>query len=108
MECPICYENIVSNELFNLECCNKIVHKYCLDNWIISNINNNKEIHLCIFCKKNNDYINNIIYYTKLEEETNSCSESDNNSIIEIQESDSDIYIRNCNWCNFIYRKLFC
>jgi hypothetical protein len=63
-ECIICFEDIENNSNTNnlyLECCNNYVHENCLQLWITSNIDKNKDIDLCIYCKKNNNYITNII-----------------------------------------------
>ena len=85
-ECIICFTKISSNNYIKLDCCKQIVHIDCLNTWTRSNINN-REITKCFHCKKNNDYINTIIYYIN-EENNNHEYESDNNSaMIEI---DSD------------------
>lgn len=63
-ECIICFDvidNITKKNNIHLECCNNYVHDYCLQQWISSNINKNKDINLCIYCKKNNITITNII-----------------------------------------------
>ena len=63
-ECIICFyviDNINKKNNIHLECCNNYVHDYCLQQWISLNINKNKDINLCIYCKKNNITITNII-----------------------------------------------
>lgn len=63
-ECIICFDDIENNTKINnihLECCNNYVHDYCLQKWISLNINKNKDINLCIYCKKNNITITNTI-----------------------------------------------
>ena len=78
MECPICCEIINDNDTLLLSCCNKYVHKYCIDNWVLLNKNKNKEIHLCVFCKKNNNYINDLlINITESEDQDNNNSSND-------------------------------
>jgi uncharacterized membrane protein len=61
-ECIICFENI-ENNITNiyLECCKNYVHDNCLQLWISANIDKNKDINLCIYCKKNNINITKII-----------------------------------------------
>ena len=54
-ECPICFEINGHNECVFLDCCNKYIHKDCFDNWLVLNNTN------CIYCTKNNTYINNFI-----------------------------------------------
>lgn len=63
-ECIVCFDNIeVNSNIKNiyLECCNNYVHENCLQLWISTNIYKNKDINLCIYCKKNNTIITNII-----------------------------------------------
>lgn len=67
-ECIICFENIENNTTnIYLECCKNYVHDNCLQLWISTNIDKNKDINLCIYCKKNNINITKIINnYKKL------------------------------------------
>ena len=67
-ECIICFENIENNTSnIYLECCKNYVHDNCLQLWISTNIDKNKDINLCIYCKKNNINITKIINnYKKL------------------------------------------
>ena len=61
-ECIICFENIENNTTnIYLECCKNYVHDNCLQLWISTNIDKNKDINLCIYCKKNNINITKII-----------------------------------------------
>jgi hypothetical protein len=96
-ECIICFTDISTNNYIKLDCCKQIVHIDCLNTWTRTNINN-KEITKCFHCKKNNDYINTIIYY--INEENNHEYESDNNSVM--IEIDSDYIIADTN-TNTIY-----
>jgi hypothetical protein len=88
MECSICYEDVSYNDYVNLDCCNKLTHILCINRWIRYNININTDIHLCIYCKKGNDYISSIIYYINQENNNNlldsvnySINESNNNMV---------------------------
>lgn len=61
-ECPICFYDNADKECIILDCCNKYIHKDCIDIWIIKNINSNKFAeNKCIYCCKTNKYINNFI-----------------------------------------------
>ena len=89
-ECIICFTDISTNNYIKLDCCKQIVHIDCLNTWTRTNINN-REITKCFHCKKNNDYINTIIYYINEENNNNNNNheyESDNNSVM--IEIDSD------------------
>ena len=61
-ECIICFTDISLNDFFILDCCKKPVHIECLNTWIKSNINSNQEIDKCFYCKRNNEYIDSIIF----------------------------------------------
>lgn len=96
-ECIICFENIENNTgNIYLECCKNYVHDNCLQLWISTNIDKNKDINLCIYCKKNNINITKIINnYKKLlpnnnteiiiindNYESNTSNNNNNNEII--------------------------
>jgi len=96
-ECIICFENIENNTTnIYLECCKNYVHDNCLQLWISTNIDKNKDINLCIYCKKNNINITKIINnYKKLlpnnnteiiiindNYESNTSNNNNNNEII--------------------------
>lgn len=94
-ECIICFYDISMNDYLELDCCKQIVHIECLNKWIQSNIKNNIEIDKCFHCKETNDYINTIIYYTRLEEGT--YENTQNNNFINVplvEETNSENY--NC------------
>tara|TARA_B100000424_G_C22897950_1_gene477609 strand:- start:652 stop:1089 length:438 start_codon:yes stop_codon:yes gene_type:complete len=97
-ECIICLTDTSANDYLQLDCCKKTVHINCLNIWIKTNINNN-EVKKCFYCKENNDYINTIIYYTRLEERNNTNYDSDNNSLIEVQNNNPIINIRQPRSC---------
>ena len=84
-ECIICLTDASANDYLELDCCKQTVHIECLTKWIKTNIKNKEEVRKCFHCKRNNDYINTIIYYTKLEEGDNTNYDSDSNSLIEFE-----------------------
>lgn len=57
-ECPICLEVNGHNECILLNCCDKYIHKECFDYWIYQNFDNPNNIK-CLFCYKQNSYIDN-------------------------------------------------
>tara|TARA_B100001175_G_scaffold248340_1_gene215124 strand:+ start:2316 stop:2654 length:339 start_codon:yes stop_codon:yes gene_type:complete len=80
------------NDYLELDCCKQIVHIDCLNIWIKSNIKNNVEIDKCFHCKGSNDYINTIIYYTRLEEGTYENTQNnnlDNVPLVEVTNSEN-------------------
>ena len=81
-ECIICFTDTSSNDYIELDCCKQIIHIECLNTWIQTNIKNTDEIKKCFHCKQENDYINTIIYYARLEEGNNTNCESDNDSLL--------------------------
>jgi uncharacterized membrane protein len=96
-ECIICFDNIQNNTSnIYLECCKNYVHDNCLQLWISTNIDKNKDINLCIYCKKQNINITKIINnYNKLlpnnteiiiinndNYESNTSNNNNNNEII--------------------------
>jgi hypothetical protein len=83
-ECIICFIVTSANDYLELDCCKQTVHIECLNTWIKTNIKNTEEVRKCFHCKRNNDYINSIIYYTRLEEGNNTSYDSDSNSLIEV------------------------
>ena len=62
MECLICFCDVSNNDYLLLDCCDKIVHINCFKTWINKNKNTHGEINKCIFCKQENDIINNLLY----------------------------------------------
>ena len=84
MECIICFNDIEENNNSNyikLECCSQYVHLNCLELWITTNIDKNTEIELCIYCKKNNLFIKEIIQNLKnLDLSENNCITNTNNN----------------------------
>tara|TARA_Y100000389_G_C17445922_1_gene511594 strand:- start:1882 stop:2331 length:450 start_codon:yes stop_codon:yes gene_type:complete len=62
MECLICFCDVSNNDYLLMDCCNKIIHIECIKTWINTNKNTNKEIDKCIFCKQQNDIINNLLH----------------------------------------------
>ena len=84
-ECIICLMDTSANDYLELDCCKQTVHIECLNTWIKTNMKNTEEVKKCFHCKGNNDYINTIIYYTRLEEGNNTNYDSDSNSLIEVQ-----------------------
>lgn len=89
-ECIICFDNIQNNTSnIYLECCKNYVHDNCLQLWISTNIDKNKDINLCIYCKKQNINITKIINnYNKLLPNNTEiiiiiiCNNNNNNEII--------------------------
>lgn len=58
-ECIICFEPNVNQVCILFDCCDKYIHKQCIDNWISNDyFIRNKS---CIFCMKSNQYIDNYI-----------------------------------------------
>ena len=58
-ECIICFEPNVNQVCIFFECCEKYIHKQCIDNWISNDyFIRNK---CCIFCMQSNEYIDNYI-----------------------------------------------
>jgi len=67
MECIICLNDLKDDNFFILECCNQPIHIQCLKDWINTNYNKNSDISLCIYCKKQNNIINDLICNIKNE-----------------------------------------
>lgn len=67
MECIICLNDLKDDNFFILECCNQPIHIQCLKDWINTNYNKNSDISLCIYCKKQNNIINDLISNIKNE-----------------------------------------
>jgi len=80
-ECIICFTDTSSNDYLELDCCKQIIHIECLNTWIQTNIKNTDENKKCFHCKQENDYINTIIYYSRLEEDNNRNCEPNNDSL---------------------------
>ena len=107
-ECIICLTDASANDYLELDCCKQTVHIECLTKWIKTNIKNKEEVRKCFHCKRNNDYINTIIYYTKLEEGYNTNYESDDNALIELQIHDNIINNYSCVKIFTIITKFVC
>lgn len=105
-ECIICLMDTSANDYLELDCCKQTVHIECLNKWIKTNIKNTEEVRKCFHCKGNNDYINTIIYYTRLEEGNNTSYDSDSNSLIEVQVNNSRIHIRQPTRCMLLFNFL--
>ncbi len=63
-ECIICMDEINNINFIKMPCCNAAIHKTCIQEWIIFNIDNNSEINKCIYCKQNTLFYDNIIKQT--------------------------------------------
>lgn len=105
-ECIICLMDTSANDYLELDCCKQTVHIECLNTWIKTNIKNTEEVRKCFHCKGNNDYINTIIYYTRLEEGNNTSYDSDNNSLIEVQVNSTRTEIRRSKICMLLFNFL--
>ena len=59
-ECPICLEELdfSNNIIITLECCKKDVHEDCIKKW--STDINNKNKDLCLLCRKNSDFLQDL------------------------------------------------
>ena len=106
-DCIICFTDISVNSYVKLDCCKQLVHIECLNTWIKTNINNKHEIRKCIYCRGNNDYIDTIIYYTRLEEANTTNYDLESNSLFEPQNNNYRIYIRQDRICMILFN-LFC
>ena len=98
-ECPICFDINNEYECIKLDCCNKYIHKHCIDDWLSRNKNN------CIYCTKNNNYIN--MFNNKNKEENRIILDISNENVLE---SNNLIIIRNRNIisCRFFIYNLIC
>ena len=105
-ECIICLIDTSSNDYLELDCCKQTVHIECLNTWIKTNIKNTEEVRKCFHCKGNNDYINTIIYYTRLEEGNNTSYDSDSNSLIHVPFDNPRIHIRQLRCCMLLFNFL--
>ena len=114
-ECIICLMDTSYNDYLKLDCCRKTVHKDCLNTWIKTNIRNTEQVSKCFHCKGNNNYINTIIYYTRLEEGDNNNYDSDTYSSINFRVINRRTEIRRqkyyivlCNLLCFVTIPIFC
>lgn len=70
-ECPICFEINGHNECVLLSCCDKYIHKDCIERWLSQNINKNEEDleknedFKCLYCCNNNNFIDDFINKNK-------------------------------------------
>lgn len=106
-ECIICLTDTSANDYLELDCCKQTVHIECLNTWIKTNLKNTEEVRKCFHCKGNNDYINTIIYYTRLEEGNNTNYDSDSNSLIEVQVDNPRIEIRRSRCCMLLFNLIY-
>jgi hypothetical protein len=99
-ECPICFEINGHNECILLDCCDKYIHKDCFESWLIYNNNSN-----CIYCTKNNKYIN--MFNNKNNIENQIVLDISNDNVLE---SNNLIIIRNRHIisCRFFIYNLIC
>lgn len=101
MECIICFNdiNITNNNYIILECCKQNIHIDCLKQWISTNYNINRDISLCIYCKSNNDIINDMVNNVVIDIEervsNNSNSNNSNNSNVSNISDSTNIPINN-------------
>lgn len=94
-ECPICLDINGHNECVMLDCCNKYIHKDCINTWLLQNIKNNNILNNnCFYCYKNNKYIDDFINKNKNHhivningQIDNQILESNNNTIVIISEN---------------------
>lgn len=57
-ECCICFDDIDTECIFDLECCNNAVHQDCINSWLKSSIDNRfTDYNKCILCKRYNKTI---------------------------------------------------
>lgn len=83
-ECPVCFDINGHNECIIVDCCNKYIHKECIDQWLIQNINNNKiSENKCIYCHKKNNYIDDFINKNNKHQIININGQIENNRIVE-------------------------
>lgn len=100
-ECPICLDINGYNECILLECCNKYIHKDCINIWLMQNIKNNNIINCkCFYCYKNNNYFDDFINNNKNhhivninEQLDNQILESNNNTLIILSQSHTNTCI---------------
>ena len=82
-ECPICFDINGHNECIIVDCCDKYIHKDCLDQWLMQNVNNNKiSENKCIYCHKKNNYIDDFINKNNNHQIININEQMENNIII--------------------------
>lgn len=82
-ECPICFDINAHNECIVMDCCDKYIHKDCIEQWLMININNNKtNNNKCIYCYKTNNYIDDFIDKNKNHQIININEQIENNIII--------------------------
>ena len=114
-ECCICLNVIEDYNIFNLECCNQMVHHDCIVNWINTNINSKlSDYNKCILCKSYNktidDYYNDLIISRRMNtyiDLDNSNSDilyivTPENRITQIRQND-EIPSQNCKHCSYIF-----
>ena len=69
-ECCICFNDIDTDALFDLECCNNAVHQECINSWLKSSIDNRfTDYNKCILCKRYNKSIDKT--YKQIRKATN-------------------------------------
>lgn len=75
MECIICLTDISGSNYIQLECCKEKLHIECLHEWIKTNHKKNSDIKLCIYCKSNNNLINDIVNEINYNNQQHYCNE---------------------------------
>lgn len=102
-ECPICFDINGHNECITVDCCNKYIHKHCLDQWLTQNINNNKiSENKCIYCRKTNNYIDDFINKNNNHQTININDQIENSRIVESSVIITQtVQIINCYKCIF-------
>lgn len=93
MECIICLTDISGSNYIQLECCKEKLHIECLHEWIKTNHKKNSDIKLCIYCKSNNNLINDIVNEINYNNQEYHCNEENT----DIESNDNRENINECN-----------
>lgn len=102
MECIICLTDITGSNYIELECCKEKLHIECLHEWIKTNHKKNSDIKLCIYCKSDNNLINNIVNEINFNNQEHYCNEENT----DIESNTNGENINECN--NFNNRTRNC
>jgi hypothetical protein len=121
-ECCICLNDIETDDIFRLECCNNVVHHDCIISWINSSIDKKfSDYNKCVLCKIYNksidDYYQNILSEREIDNYEN--LDNSNNHLVILVESgniinrDQRITIKNkcifiCTNIIFIFSMSLC
>lgn len=102
-ECPICFDINGHNECIIVDCCDKYIHKDCIDQWLTQNINNNKITeNKCIYCHRKNNYIDDFINKNNNHQIINIHEQIENSRIVEANVTiTQSIEVINCYKCVF-------